>query len=126
MKRNKKKPTDADPSTADKKRSAKARHLVLGGFVSSDFFVKHWLTIFILLLLVTIFISTKYQCQTGMETIKRLSNDLEIIKTERIRQRSTYMSRIRESEMQALADSVKPGLRVQEQPPYHLNQPGQK
>lgn len=95
--------------------------MLFGSLVSSDFIVKHWLKIFCLLLLVMIYISTKYQCQTGMESIKKLNARLEVMKTERIRERSTYMSRIRESAMQSLADSIKPGLRVQEQPPYHIN-----
>ena len=58
--------------------------------------------------------------KTDMETISKLTTQLEVVKTERIRQRSTYMSRIRESAMQELADSIRPGLTVQEQPPYHL------
>lgn len=98
-----------------------ARRIIFGSVISSDFIVRHWLKIFVLLLLIMIYISTKYQCQTDMETIRRLSNQLEVVKTERIRQRSTYMSRIRESAMQQLADSVHPGLVVQEQPPFHLD-----
>ena len=97
-----------------------ARRLIFGSVISSDFIVKHWLKIFVLMLLIMIYISTKYRCQTDMETISKLTTQLEVVKTERIRQRSTYMSRIRESAMQELADSIRPGLTVQEQPPYHL------
>lgn len=92
-----------------------------GGLVSSDFFSKHKLKIFIAVVLVMIYISTKYQALTGMETIQRLERELEVVKTERIRERSHYMSRIRESSMAAIADSVRPGLSVQDQPPYTLN-----
>lgn len=96
------------------------RRLIFGSVISSDFIVRHWLKIFVLMLLIMIYISTKYQCQTDMETISKLTNRLEVVKTERIRERSTYMSRIRESAMQQLADSIHPGLTVQEQPPYHV------
>lgn len=116
-------PKDKSPRKSSKKKNTAkvARRLVFGSLISSDFFLKHWLALFISLLLVMIYISTKYQCQTSMETIKRLSNRLEVVKTERIRERSSYMSRIRESEMQVLADSIKPGLKVQQQPPYHIS-----
>lgn len=94
--------------------------MLTGGVVSSDFFYKHKLKIFVFLILVMFYISTKYQCLTGMETIKRLENELEVVKTESIRERSEYMSRVRESAMAELADSICPGLSVQPQPPYEL------
>lgn len=94
------------------------RSILFGDVLSSDFFYRHKLKIFVLLVLVMFYISTKYQCQTGMETIRKLSDRLEIVKTESIRERSTYMSRIRESSMTRLADSIHPGLAVQTQPPF--------
>jgi uncharacterized membrane protein (DUF106 family) len=106
--------------SAKKKLSITAR-VLYGDVISSEFFSKHWIGIFCLAVLVLIYISTKYQCLTSMETIKKLESELEVAKTERIRERSTYMSRIRESSMQELVDSVMPGLSVQEQPPYQLS-----
>ena len=96
------------------------QHIITGGLVSSDFFYKHKLKIFVLLILVMFYISTKYQCMTGMETIQRLEKELEVVKTERIRESSRYMSRIRESSMAVIADSIRPGLCIQQQPPYIL------
>lgn len=95
--------------------------VVSGGLVNSDFFYRHKLKIFVALVLVMIYIATKYQCMTGMESIRKLENRLEVVKTERIRERSNYMSRIRESSMAAIADSIRPGLSVQNQPPYVLH-----
>ena len=92
--------------------------ILTGGVVNSDFFYRHKLKLFVLLVLVMFYISTKYQCQTGMETIRNLENRLEVVRTESIRERSLYMSRIRESSMAALADSVRPGLAIQKQPPF--------
>jgi len=106
-----------------KKKKPIYKTVLFGSFLTSDFLAKHWLKLFLLLLLILGFISTKYQCQTDMEKIRRLSNKLEVVKTERIQQRSTYMSRIRESAMLQLADSIHPGLKVQEQPPFKLSRP---
>lgn len=95
--------------------------ILTGGIISSDFFYRHKLKIFIIVLLLMFYISTKYQCQTGMETIRRLEEQLDVTKAESIRERSRYMSRIRESSMTALADSLRPGLAVQQQPPFVLS-----
>lgn len=96
------------------------RTILRGGVVNSDFFYRHKLKIFLGLVLVMFYISTKYQCQTGMETIQQLQTDLDVVKTETIRQKATYMSRIRESAMSQLADSIRPGLCIQSQPPFQL------
>lgn len=95
--------------------------MLTGGVVSSDFFYKHKLKIFVVLVLAMFYISTKYQCQTGMETIRKLEEKLDVAKAESIRERSKYMSRIRESSMAALADSIRPGLAVQQQPPFIIS-----
>ena len=71
-------------------------------------------------LLLIFYIATKYQCMTGMENIQKYKKELEIVKAERARESSEYMSRIRESSMAHIADSIRPGLRVQQQPPYVL------
>lgn len=98
-----------------------AGHVLYGNVVTSEFFVRHWLKLFMLLVLVMIYISTSYQCKTLMEEIRTLENELLVVRTERIRERSEYMSRTRESAMQHLVDSVRPGLTVQEQPPFALD-----
>ncbi len=115
-----KKSGNKDKTVKNHKKQSMTRKLIFGSIISLDFIQKHWISIFVLVLLVLIYISTKYKCQTDMEIINKLTNHLEVIKTERIHQRSTYMSRIRESAMQELVDSLHPGLVVQEQPPFHL------
>lgn len=96
------------------------KSIVSGRVVSIDFFNRHKLKFFVGFLLIIFYISTKYQCQTKMEQIRRLEERLDVVKAESIREQSRYMSRIRESSMAALADSVRPGLAVQSQPPYIL------
>ena len=91
-----------------------------GGSIRVEFFLRYWIQLFWLLIMCMAFISSKYQTMTKMETIKSLQQELMVVNTERIRERSTYMSRIRESAMQQLVDTVRPGLTVQEQPPFVL------
>mgnify|MGYP000840995272 FL=1 len=67
-----------------------------------------------------VYITNRYQCLTRMEEIRKLEHELEIVQTERIRERSEYMSRIRESSMQELVDTMHLNLRVQDKPPYRL------
>ena len=53
-----------------------------------------------------------------MEEVRRLDHELEIVKAERVRVKSDYMSRVRESSMQELVDTFHLGLSVAENPPY--------
>lgn len=92
-----------------------------GRVLSTDFFRRHWLPVLGVVAMLMIYITNRYTCQTQMETIQRLERELEVAKTERIREKSTYMSRIRESKMQQKIDSLRLGLTVQERPPYRLS-----
>lgn len=103
------------------KPASSLRSVLTGGVISSDFFKKYKIEFFLVLVLIMFYISTKYQCQTGMETISKLEERLDVVKAESIRERSRYMSRIRESSMVVLADSIRPGLAVQKQPPFVLS-----
>ncbi len=66
------------------------------------------------------YITNKYECQTSMETIQKLEKELEIVRTERVREQSTYMSRIRESSMLQLVRRNHLDLEVQDTPPYKI------
>lgn len=94
--------------------------LLAGDSVSVDFFLKHKIAIFLTLLLFIFFIASKYQCGTKRGEIDDLKQKVQIVRTESVREASRYHSRIRESAMTALADSIRPGLTVQTQPPYEL------
>lgn len=95
--------------------------VIHGRILSIDFFRRHWLAVLGIVAMLMIYITNRYTCQTQMETIQRLQHDLEVVKTERVREKSAYMSRIRESKMQAEVDSLRLGLTVQEQPPFRLS-----
>lgn len=94
--------------------------LFRGQLLSSDFFARHWLPVLIGVLVVMVYITTKYTCQTNMEKIAALERRLEIVNNEKARERSAFMGRIRETSMQQMVDSLHLNLRVQSQPPYRI------
>lgn len=91
-----------------------------GRLLSTDFFTRNWISVAIVTVLLVSFITNKYECQTSMETIQSLEKELEIARTEKIRQHARYMSRIRESAMMQLVRQHGLDLRVQDDPPYRL------
>lgn len=107
-----------NPGTQPKRTLAGV--LLRGQLLDSDFFKRNWLVFAVIVVLALSYITNKYTCQTKMEEERRLTEELEIVRTERVRLRSLYMGRIRESSMQALVDSLHLGLSVLEHPPYKL------
>lgn len=98
------------------------RRIALGQVLSSDFFRKHWGLTALVMAFLMLYITNKYYCQTSMEEIRSLSKELELVKTERVRSKSVYMSRTRESAMQELIDSLHLNLSVQTRPPYKITE----
>lgn len=94
--------------------------LFRGQVLSSDFFARHWLPVLICIVVIMVYITTKYTCQTNMEKIASLERTLEIVNNEKARERSAFMGRIRETAMQQMVDSLHLNLKVQSQPPYKI------
>lgn len=94
------------------------RQLMYGQIVSSDFFARNWMAMLLVVVMILVYIAGKYTCQTKMEQVRSLQRELETVRTERIRARSDYMGRIRESAMQEMVDTLHLGLCVREYPPY--------
>lgn len=113
-------------SSAKKKKSTEKRRdslisrIMQGRWLSTDFFARNSIIILFVIFFLMIYISNKYECLTKMERIQALERDLEVIKTESVRERSEYMSRTRESAMQQLVDTLHLDLRVQERPPFSI------
>ena len=91
-----------------------------GRILSVDFFRRNWLVVLGVVVMLMVYMTNRYTCQTQMEKIQKLEKELEVAKTERVRAKSAYMSRIRESSMQHLVDSLHLGITVQDQPPYRI------
>lgn len=113
-------PAHSDGNSRRKAQDSLMLRALHGRVLSTDFFRRHWLAVLGVVVMLMIYITNRYTCQTQMETIQRLERELEVAKTERIREKSTYMSRIRESKMQHKVDSLGLGLTVQERPPYRI------
>lgn len=108
------------PKGSKKKRTIFWR-IIRGQLLTMDFFVRHWLEISVLVVMILVYISNKYQCQTSMVTIKKLERELEVVKNQCITERSLYMGNTRESAMQELVDSLHLDLKKQEQPPFKIS-----
>ncbi len=110
-----------DKSTRQETSGSIVRRLMYGQVVSSDFIARNFLVLLAIMFMILTFISGKYTCMTKMEEVQRLTRELEVVNAERVRARSAYMGRIRESAMQELVDSLHLNLHVQECPPYNLS-----
>lgn len=97
------------------------RRLVQGRLVNGHFFMRYWLQIFAVLIMILAYITNRYSCQHSMEQIRTLTSRLQVVETESFRVRGIYMSRIRESAMRQRLDSLGIPLSVQTQPPYHIS-----
>ncbi|MDE6099148.1 MAG: hypothetical protein K2G24_09695 [Muribaculaceae bacterium] len=100
--------------------SKATERLAQGRVVSSHFFRKYMVQTVLVVVLLMIYIANRYDCVTGMEKITRLRTQYQVVRTQLQRERSTYMTSIRESAIQQKADSLGLGLAVQQQPPYKL------
>ena len=92
-----------------------------GRIISIDFFRRNWWVVLGVVVMLMVYITNRYTCQTQMERIRTLERELEVAKTERVRAKSAYMSKLRESPIQEMVDSLGLGITVQEQPPYRLS-----
>ncbi|MCM1162921.1 MAG: FtsL-like putative cell division protein [Muribaculaceae bacterium] len=102
------------------KKSGIGKRVAFGSVISSDFFARHWLPTVIFVVVMMIYITTKFTYRTNIEKITALEQRLEIVENEKDRERSSFMSRTRETAMQQMVDSLDLGLRVQPQPPYKI------
>lgn len=108
-------------STAKTKKNSALGRAMHGRWLSTRFFSRNWGIILALVILVMIYITNRYQCLTAMENIQRLNKELEVVKSERIRQKSEYMNAIREKTMQKSIREAGLDLTHRDQPPYKLH-----
>lgn len=107
-------------SNTKTKKSSAISTAVHGKWLSTRFFSRHWGVILALVVLIMIYITNRYQCLTAMENIQKLNKELEVVKSERIRQKSEYMNSIREKTMQKSIRDAGLDLTHRDQPPYKI------
>ncbi|MCH5221251.1 MAG: hypothetical protein J1F05_02840 [Muribaculaceae bacterium] len=94
-----------------------ARTVIQGDAVSSKFFMRHFFpTAFVVLSCIAI-IALRFECATSQNTVDRLEQEINVISTEKQKERSRYMTLTRESAMMHLVDSLKLGLTIPDRRP---------
>lgn len=109
------------PKADSRKIAGKADDIIHGRFITSGLFKRYFFGVLLVVALIMMSISLRYDCVTGMETIASLRTRLEVTRTELQRERSAYMSTTRESAMQRRVDSLGLGLGIQQRPPYKIS-----
>lgn len=124
---NKHNDSKADATTQRKRRNSKAQKAVKGviqgrSFLSWDFFKRNAVYIIAATVMMLMYISNKFVCQSYMQQVLDLKIELENAKTDCVNASAAYNSQIRESQMVAFVDTMHIDLTAPEQPPYHLNE----
>ncbi len=91
-----------------------------GRFISSRFFKRYMVQTVFAVGLALMYISNRYDCITGMETVTELRTRLEVVRTELQTERAAYMTATREKAMMQMVDSLHLNLTIQEQPPFEI------
>ena len=88
------------------------RALMQGDAVSSRFFKRHFFATAFTVICCVAFIAARFECATNQNTIHALENRLNVISTEKQKERARYMTLTRESAMIHLVDSLGLGLSI--------------
>lgn len=97
-------------------------NVVIGGkLLTLEFFKRNAWLIMISVGIVIALIGQRYANHSKMREIKQLKEELARVKSEKLQQKSQYMSLIRENKMMILLRERNIQLGYQEQPPYSLS-----
>ena len=97
------------------------KSLLYGEIVPINLVLRYSAVLLIVLLFAMGYIANKFMCQLDMESIRKLKVELARVKTDYVNASAAYYSRIRETEMRELADSMGLGLKSPDCPPYKLS-----
>lgn len=103
-----------------KKSSSIGNRMIHGRIVTVKVLRRYSGLLILVLLFCVGYIANKFMCQTDLATIKSLKTELTRVKSDCVNASATYYSRIRESEMHMLVDSLHLDLRTPEKPPYKI------
>ena len=111
--------------TANKKALKEATAGFLSDFrygktVSVNFFKTNAWLLLIFIVIVIALMGMRYKTKTKMEQIKKLEKELVQSESDKLKEKSAYMSLIRETEMLRLVKKNQLNLIFQEQPPYDI------
>lgn len=105
---------------SSRKSGGMLNDLRYGRSVSIDWFKNNAWLMMIFLAAVLSLMGLRYKTKTKMEQIKALQTELKNAESDKLKEKSEYMTLIRESEMKRLVNEKGLGLVFQEQPPYEI------
>ncbi len=107
---------------AEKKGKKKnfIKSLLYGEFIPITVVRRYSGVLLLVLLFLLGYIANKFMCQLDMESIRQLKVELARVKTDYVNASASYYSRIRETEMRELVDSLGLGLKTSDCPPYNI------
>ena len=91
-----------------------------GKTVSVSFFKKNAWLLILFVVIVLALIGVKYKTRTKMAEVRKLEKELVVSQSNLLREKSSYMTLIRETEMLRLVDKIGLDLIFQEEPPYDI------
>ena len=92
-----------------------------GKSVSVTFFRKNAWLLILFVAIVLALIGVKYKTRTKMAEVRKLEKELVVSQSNMLREKSAYMTLIRETEMLRLVEKNGLGLIFQEEPPYDIS-----
>lgn len=91
--------------------------VIQGDAVSSKFFMQHLFATSFVVLGCIAMIALRFECATSQNTVDRLTHQINVMSTEKQKERSLYMTLTRESAMTHLVDSLHLGLAIPDKRP---------
>ena len=123
MRKSNKKTIDAEVKTrrkSDGNGYSWVKELRYGRSISVEFFKKNvWLMLVILVAVIAL-IGLRCKAKTRMAEIKKLNVELQKSESNKLQEKSAYMTLIRETEMKKMVREKGLTLEFQEQPPYEI------
>ena len=104
-----------------KKKKSLIKGIFKGEWLAYGTYKKHSVEVVLVVAVIMIYISFKFSVQVKLKEIIELRKELTNVRANMINVSSQYNSITRESAMIELADSMKLGLEVSEQPAYDLD-----
>lgn len=98
-----------------------AKALLQGDAVSSKFFRRHLVATTLFVLACLCIVAMRFSCDRRQREIASLKQQINVISTDKQKERSRYMTLTRESAMLHLVDSLKLGLTIPERRPEIVN-----
>lgn len=93
------------------------RAVIQGDAVSSKFFMEHFFATAFVVMGCIAMIALRFECATSQNTVDRLTHQINVMSTEKQKERSLYMTLTRESAMIHLVDSLHLGLAIPDRRP---------